>query len=82
MFGVTGLKILGRVGTYIFFLLFFFGGKKYNIMHFKREKKHNTHKQNWALKTSHYNRHAAVLDWGSKGLLVLSKTLYPLLRTG
>ena len=28
VFQVTGLKILGRVGTHIFFLMFFFSGKK------------------------------------------------------
>ena len=28
MFRVTGLKILGRVGTHIFFNYFFFSGKK------------------------------------------------------
>ena len=39
VFRVTGLKILGRVGTYIF--LFFFSGKKiYNFMHFERHPKH------------------------------------------
>ena len=30
VFQVTGLKILGRVGTHIFFL------EKYNFMHFER----------------------------------------------
>ena len=34
---LTGLKILGRVGTHIFFfLIIFFSGKKYNFMHFER----------------------------------------------
>ena len=31
VFWVTGLKILGRVGTYLFFCW-----KKYNFMHFER----------------------------------------------
>ena len=31
VFRVMGLKILGRVGTHIFF-----SGKKYNFMHFER----------------------------------------------
>ena len=34
VFGVTGLKILGRVGTHIFF--YFFSGEKYNFMHSER----------------------------------------------
>ena len=34
MFRVTGLKILGRVGTQFFFN-YFFSGKKYNFMHFE-----------------------------------------------
>ena len=33
MFQVTGLKILGRVGTHI---LCIFSGKKYNFIHFER----------------------------------------------
>ena len=33
VFRVTGLKILGRVGTHIFFN-YFFSGKNYNFMHF------------------------------------------------
>ena len=37
LFGVTGLKILGRVGTHVFFCFCFFkSGKKYNFMHFER----------------------------------------------
>ena len=35
VFGVTGLKILGRAGTHIFFILFLW--KKYNFMHFERQ---------------------------------------------
>ena len=35
VFQVTGMKILGRVGTHIFFF-FFFQEKKYNFMHFER----------------------------------------------
>ena len=35
VFRVTGLKILGRVGTHIFFNYFFFW-KKNNFMHFER----------------------------------------------
>ena len=35
VFRVKGLKILGRVGIYIYFL-FIFPGKKYNFMHFER----------------------------------------------
>ena len=35
VFWVTGLKILGRVGTHIFFNHFLFW-KKYNFMHFER----------------------------------------------
>ena len=35
VFRVTGLKILGRVGTHIL-LIFFISGKKYNFMHFER----------------------------------------------
>ena len=34
VFRVTGLKTLGRVGTYIFIL--FFRKKIYNFMHFER----------------------------------------------
>ena len=34
VFGVTGLKILGRVGTHIFFW------KKYYLMHFERRNMH------------------------------------------
>ena len=34
VFRVTGLKILGRVGT--FFLLFYHSGKIYNFMYFER----------------------------------------------
>ena len=33
MFRVTGLKIIGRVGTHIFFR---FSGNKYNCVHFER----------------------------------------------
>ena len=36
VFRVTGLKILGRVCTHIFFLIIFFLEKKYNFMHFER----------------------------------------------
>ena len=36
MLRVTGLKILGSVGTHIFFQLSFFSGIKYNFMHFQR----------------------------------------------
>ena len=35
MFRVTGLKILGRVGTHVSFLLFH-SGRKYNFMDFER----------------------------------------------
>ena len=35
VFWVTGLKILGRIGTHIFFN-YLFSGKKYNFMHFER----------------------------------------------
>ena len=35
VFRVTGLKILGKVGTHTFFILSFFW-KKYNFMHFER----------------------------------------------
>ena len=28
--------ILGRVSTHIFFLIYYFPGKKYNFMHFER----------------------------------------------
>ena len=35
LFLVTGLNILGRVGTHIIFLIIFFW-KKYNYMHFER----------------------------------------------
>ena len=34
VFRVTGLKILGRVGTHIFFFFFFFW-KKYYLMHYQ-----------------------------------------------
>ena len=37
VFRVTGLKILGRVGTHIFFIIFF-SGKKNDFMHFKMHK--------------------------------------------
>ena len=36
VFRVTGLKILGRVGTHIF-LIIYFSGIKYNFMHFERQ---------------------------------------------
>ena len=35
VFRVTGLKILGRVGTHIFFIIFFSGNKN-NFMHLER----------------------------------------------
>ena len=35
VFQVTGLKILGSVGTHLFFY-YFFSGKIYNLMHFER----------------------------------------------
>ena len=35
VFRVTGMKILGRVGTHIF-LNYFFSGKNYNFMHFEK----------------------------------------------
>ena len=35
VFPATGLKILGRVGTHIFLIIFFLG-KKNNFMHFER----------------------------------------------
>ena len=34
VFRVAGMKILGRVGTHIFYL--FYSGKKDNCMHFER----------------------------------------------
>ena len=34
VFRVTGLNILGRIGTHIFFT--YFSGKNYNFMHFER----------------------------------------------
>ena len=36
VFRVTGLKILGRVSTHIYFFNYFFSSKKYNFMHFER----------------------------------------------
>ena len=36
VFRVTGLKILGWVGTHIFIYLFFHLKKKYNFLHFER----------------------------------------------
>ena len=32
---ITGLKILGRASTPIFFSIIFISGKKYNFMHFQ-----------------------------------------------
>ena len=34
VFRLTGLKILGRVGTYVFLIFFFLG--KYDFMHFEK----------------------------------------------
>ena len=42
VFRVTGLKILGRVGTHMFFFIFFW--KKYNLMHFERQSPFKMHK--------------------------------------
>ena len=36
VFRVMGIKILGRLGTHIFFLIICLSGKKNNFMHFER----------------------------------------------
>ena len=42
VFRVTGLKILGRLGTHSFVV--FFSGKNYNFMHFERHFAFQIHK--------------------------------------